>query len=418
MASYIRSIVGLVLIAVCSQGRLAAQKNRFCDLEEPSTFKLYAAYQHGRDSRKPISAERSRIETKLSALEALIQGSPVMNPPRGFAVDADLDYDLPAASAPRPWFTARLDLGTFPCLVLPDGKLGHGPEGFFEVDIDVNSLGHYAKPDDQNQWVFPDGRVIQSMRLPSPKPLGSFTIYGDPAECNITLTKGDVPPWVPVTREQFLTVLIHRNGVGAAKTDELLKTASKDTCGDAYTRWMSEKEQRLKTNQQAYEELKRSGLTAQAEDFRAQRQKLEAEWPAELLKEQAKCEERFQNRPKVSNPFAELVEAERAELSSLTAAERASQAWFSAGGDRLFSGLVPADTPRSLPLWAENPDFFGPSRPRTDFRVITVEVGTGTPLGCISKKAEEADDLPTRHAWRMYQFMTTTDWQRVAQLLD
>jgi hypothetical protein len=418
MTCNIRSILGLVLIAACFQGRLAAQENRFCDLEEPSIFGLYVTYQHGRDSRKPIPAERSRIETKLAALEALIQGSPVMNPPRGFAIDADLDYDLPEASARRPWLTARLRLATFPCLVLPDGKLGHGPEGFFEVDIDVNRLGHYAKPDDQNQWVFPDGRVIRAMRLASPKPLGSFTIYGDPAECNITLTKGDLPPWVPVTREQFLTVLIHRNGVGAAKDDELLKTNSKDTCGDAYARWIREKEQRLKDQEQTYQELKRNGLTAQAEDFRTQKQQIEAEWPAELLKQQAQCEKDFQNRPKVSNPFEELVEAERVELNSLTPAERASQAWFSAGGERLFSGLVPADAPNSLPLWAENPDFFGPPRPRTDFRVITVEVGSGTVQGCIETNLEEMDDITARHSRRMYEFMTTTDWQRVAQLLD
>jgi hypothetical protein len=164
--------------------------------------------------------------------------------------------------------------------------------------------------------------------------------------------------------------------------------------------------------------LKQDGLTAQAEDYRAQMQEMEAERPAELLKEQAKCEEQFQNRPKVSNPFAETAEAERAELNSLTPAERASQAWVSHLDDFVSSGLVPANTPKALPLWAVNPDFFGPPRPRTDFRVITVEVLSEVTPVCISKKAEETDDTTTRHAWRMYEFMTTTDWQRVAQLLD
>jgi hypothetical protein len=213
-------------------------------------------------------------------------------------------------------------------------------------------------------------------------------------------------------------VLIRRNKVGAAKTDELLKAASKDTCGDAYTRWMSEKEQRLKSNERSYQELKQAGLNAQAEELHATLEKLEAEQPAELLKEQAQCEERFQNRPKVSNPFADLIEAERTELNSLTPAERASQAWYTPGTGYLSSGLVPEDTPGSLPLWVENPDFFGPSRPRTDFRVISVAVSAGGGPVCTSKKAEETDDITTRHAWRMYEFMTTTDWQRVAQLLD
>jgi hypothetical protein len=409
-------MVGLVLITVCFQGRLAAQ-NRFCGLEEPGKFTLHLAYQHGRDSRKPIPPEESRIEAKLAALESLIQGSQVMNPPRGFAVEAYVTYDLPEANAPRPWLTAKMSIGTYPCLVLPNGDLAHGPEGFKEVDIEVNSLGHYSKPDDQNLWVFPDGRVIEAMQLATPKRLGGFTVYGDPSECALTLIKGDVPAWVPVSREQFLTVLIHQNGVGAAKNDELLKAASKDTCGDAYTNWMSEKEQRLKTNEETYQELKRDGLTAQAEDFRAQRQKMEAEGPAELLKEQAQCEERFRNRPKVSNVYAELVEAERAELNSLTPAERALPAWYSLRADYRSSGLVPADTPESRPLWAVNPDFFGPSRPRTDFRVITVAVISAV-TACTSKKAEEADSLDIRHAWRMYEFMTTTDWQRVAELLD
>jgi hypothetical protein len=266
--------------------------------------------------------------------------------------------------------------------------------------------------------VLPDGRVIEASRPATPKRLGDFTIYGDPAECSITLTKGDLPPWLPVSREQFLTVLIRRNGVGAAKTDELLKAASKDTCGDAYTRWISEKEQRLKTNEHVYRELKQAGLTAQAEESRAIKEKLEAERPAELLKEQAQCEQRSQNRPRVSNTFADLIEAERAELNSLTPAERASQAWYSPGTGYLTSGLVPTDTPGALPLWAENPDFFAPSRPRTDFRVISVAVSAGAGPVCTSRKAEETDDITTRHAWRMYEFMTTTDWQRVAQLLD
>jgi hypothetical protein len=417
MTSYIRRIVGLVLITVCFQGRLAAQ-NRFCRLEEPGKFALHLTYQNGRDSRKPISAEKSRIEAKLAALEALIQGSKVMNPPRGFAVEAYLTYKLPEASDPHPWLTAWMDIETFPCLVLPNGNLGHGPEGFNEVDIKVNSLGSYSKPDDQNRWVFPDGRVIEATRLATPKRLGDFTVYGDPAECSLTLTKGDLPPWVPVSREQFLTVLIRRNGVGAAKNDELLKASSKDTCGDAYARWISEKEQRHKTSEQVYQELKQAGLNAQAEESRAISEKLEAERPAELLKEQAQCEQRFHNRPRISNPFADLIQAERAELNSLSPAQRASQAWYSPGTGYLSSGLVPADTPGAHPLWVENPDFFAPSRPRTDFRVITIAVSSGAPPACTSKKAEETDSISTRHAWRMYQFMTTTDWQRVAHLLD
>jgi hypothetical protein len=105
-------------------------------------------------------------------------------------------------------------------------------------------------------------------------------------------------------------------------------------------------------------------------------------------------------------------------ICRIPAREGFPKAWFSGGGDRLHSGLVPADAPNSLPLWAANPDFFGPSLPRTDFRVITIVVAAEGFASCISKKPEDPDNISTRHSWRMYEFMTTTDWQRVAQLLD
>jgi hypothetical protein len=99
----------------------------------------------------------------------------------------------------------------------------------------------------------------------------------------------------------------------------------------------------------------------------------------------------------------------------MTPAERASTAWYDGlteGPDA--SGLVAPDAPRAEELVAANPDFFDRSRPRSDLQLISVSVEYGPSVGADHANLTQ-DDLPD---WRMYEFLTTTDWQSVAALLD
>jgi len=75
---------------------------------------------------------------------------------------------------------------------------------------------------------------------------------------------------------------------------------------------------------------------------------------------------------------------------------------------------VAPDAPRAVELVTTNPDFFDRSRPRTDFQVISVDIEYGPPVGADHAHLGQ-EDLPD---WRLYEFLTTTDWQRVAALLD
>jgi hypothetical protein len=107
---------------------------------------------------------------------------------------------------------------------------------------------------------------------------------------------------------------------------------------------------------------------------------------------------------------AELIEPLRAELARMTPEERTSQAWYNPlmRGART-SGLVPPNAPSAAALVAVNPDFFDLSRPRTDFQIICVQVAS-EPDSKLNK-----DEVPF---WRLQEFLTTTDWQLVAELLD
>jgi hypothetical protein len=215
---------------------------------------------------------------------------------------------------------------------------------------------------------------------------------------------------MPVTREQFVMVLIsERERLMAHQAEEDKKLPP---CDKAYKDWISGAEERRQINERAYQTLKQSN-PAEAERFRTSVDKTEADMPAGLKKNQALCE--ADRKWHAEHAADEVLERYRAELARMTPAERASPAWY----DKLAegpeaSGLVAPDAPRAVELVTTNPDFYDRSRPRTDFQVISVDIEYGPTVG-----ADHAnlcrDDLPD---WRMYEFLTTTDWQRVAALLD
>jgi hypothetical protein len=147
-------------------------------------------------------------------------------------------------------------------------------------------------------------------------------------------------------------------------------------------------------------------------------EKVEADTPAQLQEAQARCEAE-QKRAAQTTPEQvapdRVLESLRAELARMTPAERASPAWYdklAEGPDA--SGLVAPHAPSAVELVTTNPDFFDRSRPRTDLQVISVDIEYGPTVGADHANLRR-DDLVD---WRLYEFLTTTDWQRVTALLD
>jgi len=262
----------------------------------------------------------------------------------------------------------------------------------------------------------PDGRQIRYMPRATAARVGGFPVYENHLGDHLVLTKRDRAPWTPVTGEQFVLALIReRERLVAPRAEE--KKWTPPRCGDAYDRWMSGGEERRKTTESAYQILKKTDPAA-AERYHAEMEKVEADTPAQLKEAQARCEaeqkQAAQRTPEAAAPDR-VLESLRAELARMTPAERVAPAWYdklAEGPDA--SGLVAPHAPRAVELVTTNPDFLDRSRPRTDLQVISVDIEYGPPVGADHANLSQ-EDLPN---WRLYEFLTTTDWQRVAALLD
>jgi hypothetical protein len=180
---------------------------------------------------------------------------------------------------------------------------------------------------------------------------------------------------------------------------------------------MSHRDERRKATAEAYQALKKSD-PAGAERYRAEMDKLEVDTPAELKEAQARCEaqqkQAAQQAPAQVAPDR-IVKPLRDELARLTPAERASPAWYdkqSEGPDA--SGLVAPDAPRAEELVTTNPDFFDRSLPLSDLQVISVDIRYHPAVGPDHANLRQEDLIN----WRLYEFLTNTDWERVVALLN
>jgi hypothetical protein len=128
----------------------------------------------------------------------------------------------------------------------------------------------------------------------------------------LVFTKRDRDFWVPVTREQFLSVLIReREGEIADRERESARRVEADKklppCDQDYKDWMSGAEERRQSNEIAYQKLKKND-PAVAEEFRATMEKIEADTPGQMKQGIANCEE---FRKKIAQQAAEPVAPDR-----------------------------------------------------------------------------------------------------------
>ena len=263
----------------------------------------------------------------------------------------------------------------------------------------------------------PDGRQIRYMLHETAARVGGFPVYENHlGDMHLVLTKRDRAPWMPVTREQLVLALIRERERLIAPLAEK-KKSTPPPCGNEYKEWMSHRDERRKTTEEAYQIRKKTD-PAEAERYRAEMEKMEADTPAQLKEAQARCEaeqkQAAQQAPEQVAPDR-IVKSLRDELARMTPAERASPAWYdkqSEGPDA--SGLVAPDAPRAEELVTTNPDFFDRSLPLSDMQVITVDIRYYPAVGADHANLSQEDLIN----WRLYEFLTTTDWQRVVALLN
>jgi hypothetical protein len=224
----------------------------------------------------------------------------------------------------------------------------------------------------------------------------------------IYFAKRDRPLWIPVTREQFLQDMMHdREGEVARQAEGSKKLAP---CDQAYKDWMARADERRKSTEESYQRLKKTN-PAEAERFRADMEKMEADMPAGLKKNQALCEaDRKWRAEHTADPELERL---RAELAGMTPTERASQAWTKKAFD-YPSPFVPANTKDARAVVRFNPDYFDLSRPRADIQLITVFLES-VPENLREPPLTDWDSLGLVRLW---EFLNQVDWQQLAAMIS
>jgi hypothetical protein len=424
MALRIRCIAPAVLIAGCLVGGLAAQTRYVPDKVGKWTLERHD-YMPAKVQATLSPAEKSRFDVKISGLISAIQQSKIFSPPMGIEPHVYANYegfDEPDLCANQPCvhhppaFALNIQLWYY--MLLENGQVGLQKFTSYEAWVHVNNLTETLGDMPWAERIrLPDGRQIRYRLHETTARVAGFTVYEHRSgDMKLVLTKRNRAPWVPVTREQLVLALIRERERLNAPLAAAMKSAP-PSCAAAYNEWISHQDERRKTTEEVYQVTKKTD-SAGAERYRADMEKLAADMTAQLKAGQARCEaqrkQAAQQAPEQVSPDR-TVKPLRAELARMTPAERASPAWYdkeSEGPDA--SGLVAPGAPRAEELVTTNPDFFDRSLPLSDMQIISVDISYYPAVGADHANLRQKDLIN----WRLYEFLTTTDWQQVVALLN
>jgi hypothetical protein len=418
-----RSIAQGVLIAGCLAGGLAAQTRYAPDKVGKWTLERHD-YLIAKKQLGFSPAEKSRFDAKITALISAIQESKTFNPPMGiephmYANDESFDEPDLCQSQPcvhhPPAYALNIQLWYY--MLLENGQVGLQKFTEYEAWVHVNDLTETLGDMPWAERVrLPDGRQIRYKLHETPARVGGFPVYEHHSgDMKLVLTKRNRAPWVPVTREQLVLALIRERERLNAPLAAAMKSAP-PPCAAAYNEWISRRDERRKTTEETYQTVKKRD-PAGAERYRADMEKLEADTPAQLKASQTLCEAQRKQAAQAPEQVSpdRTVKPLRAELARMTPAERASPAWYdkqSEGPDT--SGLVAPGAPRAEELVTTNPDFFDRSLPLSDMQIISVDISYYPAVGPGHANLRREDLIN----WRLYEFLTTTDWQQIVAALN
>ena len=341
------------------------------------------------------AAEAARFTRRLEALAGVIHAAPVLQPPRGIQprLRAYVSYRQEGDSgrASRQPVQGRETVELYFYFADRNGKPFWGGENLTVADFWVNdplmTLG--AEHDLRYEGLpLPDGRRIRYMPVRTGE-LGGFPVYD---EKRVIVSRSTRPLWVPVTREQYLSALVRAR-------EQDLAGAESGFARDPYTLWLSERGKRERTRDEIYKAVK-ARSAQEAEQFLRTAADMETRTEAAL---KATPREEPASLRTLRNGVAGL----RSELAAMAPAERNSQAWIARLGD-VTSGLLPAGTSGARALVAVNWDFLDRSRPRADWQLVTAVFEPGV----LRNNPGHVGSI------RLKQLRESTDWRKVATLLD
>lgn len=313
-------------------------------------------------------ADAKRALDTADAIFAAYSSIPLLSPPHGFEMLHNVNAD--ARNAPRGWpipvtsgfIMIAYDGGKR----LPNGRfatMGEGPVlGGFSMNV-IDCDNHSAETD--------LGRDdVSAFYLKGEQ---SRTWHGWPETGGqVFMTKRTQPRWLPVTAERVLKVQLDK----ANKTLHDVNAASPQ---NAYTQWLSGKDERLKQYQQAHDELVKSLGKEKADAYFATMLDTEKQ-TGEMLKAQAQQgSDVNQTAGGFQAQAAKAVHDLEAQLNSLSPEQRAAPAYVYESPDGTFAvgQVVPAGTPGGVAVVYPNPNFYDRTLPPWEAQSLCVSVSTG-----------------------------------------
>jgi len=341
-------------------------------------------------------ADTKRALVTADAIFAAYSHIPLLNPPHGFDLIHNVNAD--ARNSPRGWpipvTSGFILVGYDSERRLANGRfasLGEGPVlGGFSMNV-IDCDNPSAEKD--------LGRDEVSAFYLMPEQAG--TVHGWPQTGGqVFLTKRTQPRWLPVTAERVLKVQLDK----ARKTLQDVNAASPQ---NAYTQWLSGKDERMKQYQQTHDELVKSLGKEKADAYLATMLDTEKK-TGDMLKSMA---EQGSDTNQTANGYqAQAGKAAHdleAQLNSLTPEQRAAPAYVYESPDGRFSvgQVVPPGTPGGVEVVYPNPNFYDRSLPPWEAQSLCISVSTGP-------RSKEDSLYPTIQA-----IWSSLDWNAFAQQL-
>lgn len=209
----------------------------------------------------------------------------------------------------------------------------------------------------------------------------------------LTFTAGGVFPWIPVTREEYLRTQIY---AVEGKNGEVEKEFRRSLETTTYEKWMAGALERKKTQDEQVAAMARYQGKAAADEFRKEQEQTERQITQGLKAEED--EERKRNQEVLAHRTGDEL---RAQIATMTPAERAAPATASLGGQ-----LVGPDDPTGHRVLTPEPEFWRVRRAPAE--VHAINVGFHPSMTCGAPAVREA-------LWKVYQ---TLDWAAFKRMVD
>lgn len=306
------------------------------------------------------------MKQKMADVVSLFTACSLLNPPQGMKAVLTTGIQPPLTAGDHEAFRGNLTLELYVTMVCNERPCWDKKTDA-TLKVDINDPSRLAAIHVMDEiWIGP--RLVSEF-------FGHPVYRLNDGHREITvITKKNVPPYLPVSRENFILTLINHFEQTISAGESQASRPESETI--ILVSNPTDKERRKKAFDKDYENLFRFDplLAKKLND-----NYLEAEKRLEQAKSDTAAAFTMANFIRMQMVvWQEGIRKLRAELNAMSPLERRAQAHWSDSETLNTSGLTPPGHPGSFPLVRINPDILDDTLPDTDIQLITVEWGIET----------------------------------------